>query len=790
MYLRHCLLLLFCLVLLPTNRGQAEAFYIENYNIRVSVNQDASLDIVETINVVFNQERHGVFRTIPIFYPIQSISQNEEQAKRRYRAGESDRIFVRNVRVEGHKSRTEMEGNNLKIIIGSEDTKVSGKQQYIISYKVLNAINFFSDHSEIYYDLIGTEWEVPIQNATFSVKWYSPLPADPRFFVATGQSGAKGNQTTSGIRNQQSLEGTLSHPLRPREGLTIGVYFPKGFLDDKPLTAAELADAFYIKNQQIAVQVNAEGVSEVSETYTFQALKPIKVCRNIEAAIYHQMPNPANLLGGTYQYLIDNISSESNTPSQAEGTRACFELDPKVESRASIHYKMYGNVRDGKYYFPSPNAFGEPTEQASFSFKLPDGAPAENFTFIPAIGSTTTTGGFPQKLLSETQPNGTFKTSTSGDLLLNNDFLNIDINVPKQYFTGSSSLDARLWWRNNGMLLLPLLLIGGLWKIWQRWGKEEEFTKMVHYYPPTELCPAEAGILIDDKLHDRDLIALIPHWGAQGHLKMREIENSAIMGLIKSKDYEFTLVKPLPPNTPAYQRTIFNGIFGGAACEGETVMLSSLKNKFYRAMQTARSQLEGQINQRSFYMPNTRGGAMAMLILGGIIAALGGIFSIITFTGNFNSTFFSTDLGAGLTLTGIAAVIISRYMPKKAPIGLEAYKKLVGFKMFIEDAELSRLETFLRDDPHYFDKTLPYAIVFDLADKWADKFKSLSVPPPDWYSGTAPYNTYGFMRSFDNSMRQMGEAFTSTPGQSGGSGFGGSGGASGGGFGGGGGGSW
>lgn len=130
-------------------------------------------------------------------------------------------------------------------------------------------------------------------------------------------------------------------------------------------------------------------------------------------------------------------------------------------------------------------------------------------------------------------------------------------------------------------------------------------------------------------------------------------------------------------------------------------------------------------------------------------------------------------------------------MPKKAPVGMEAYKKLYGFKMFVEDAEKNRLEAFLREDPHYFDKTLPYAIVFDLTEQWANKFKDLTVPPPEWYSGNRPFVVHHFVNDMDNSMRTMGNTFTSTPpSTSGGSGFGGGGGFSGGGFGGGGGSSW
>ncbi|MBK7885682.1 MAG: hypothetical protein IPJ81_19260 [Chitinophagaceae bacterium] len=63
-----------------------------------------------------------------------------------------------------------------------------------------------------------------------------------------------------------------------------------------------------------------------------------------------------------------------------------------------------------------------------------------------------------------------------------------------------------------------------------------------------------AGYIIDDKLHRRDLTALIPYWGAAGYLQVKELETSALFGIIKSKDYEFTKLKELPENAMAFEK--------------------------------------------------------------------------------------------------------------------------------------------------------------------------------------------------------------------------------------------
>ena len=100
---------------------------------------------------------------------------------------------------------------------------------------------------------------------------------------------------------------------------------------------------------------------------------------------------------------------------------------------------------------------------------------------------------------------------------------------------------------------------------------------------------------------------------------------------------------------------------------------------------------------------------------------------------------------------------------------------------------------FLKQDSHYFDKVLPFAIVFNIADTWKDKLKGLDVQPPNWYVGNYNgFTTAMFLNNLDHSMNEMSKSFYSAPSSSGSSGgsWSGGGGFSGGGFGGGGGGAW
>ena len=62
------------------------------------------------------------------------------------------------------------------------------------------------------------------------------------------------------------------------------------------------------------------------------------------------------------------------------------------------------------------------------------------------------------------------------------------------------------------------------------------------YEPPAGISPAEAGTLLDDTIHPRDITSTIVDLAVRGYIK---IEETADEGLVFThKDYIFHLLKP------------------------------------------------------------------------------------------------------------------------------------------------------------------------------------------------------------------------------------------------------
>jgi uncharacterized membrane protein len=551
-----------------------EYFIISHYDVNVTINKDASLDITEIINAHFTEPRHGIIRKIPYKYKVESLPAGVEKASLPMESGGYNRTIIEDIKVNGWDFDVGSEGDYKVIKIGSADKTVDGEQQYTITYRVLNAINFFKDHSEFYFNLIGNEWATVISAVSFKITLPGNLPDTSNYFVATGATGSRDNDTKANWVSDNTFSGNTTRQLNAYEGLTVGISFPDGYL-----------------------------------------IKP--------------------------------------------------------------DYRFNG-----------------------------------------------------------------------------------------------------IYW-----LLLPLIIFPLMLYLWKRWGKDDEVVVQTEYYPPDNISPGVSGYIIDGRLDRRDLTALVPYWGAGGYLQINETESRSFFGLVKNKEYEFIKLKNLPSTTPSYERTFFNGIFRLS----DNVKLKDLKDVLYTYMNTAKQELKAEINRDDYYVKYSRGLAGVLLVIG-IIIFVAGIMALINFW------YENKWMGTALVASGIIVIIFGSLMSKKTQKGTKLYQKLLGFKEFIKSVEKDRIQEFLKQDANYFDKVLPYAIVFDVADQWKDKLKGLDIPPPTWYHGYyagSNFSTMTFMNSLDNSMRAMTSTFYSTPHSSGSSGgsFGG-GGSSGGGFGGGGGSSW
>lgn len=359
--------------------------------------------------------------------------------------------------------------------------------------------------------------------------------------------------------------------------------------------------------------------------------------------------------------------------------------------------------------------------------------------------------------------------------------MTLAIRLPADYVRRPGKWE--LLWKKYGSMgigsLLFLIISGLFYRTWSKYGKDYPIVRMVQYMPPKELTPSEAGVIIDEKADNVDILCLLPYWAHRGHLIIKRLPKTW-----GKDDHELTKVSNLGPDATPYERIVFDGLFA----DGEKVLISSLENEFYQHLSSAKTSLKTHLNSMGVYYPVSVKLQIYVAVISGILALAGVFIAVVT---------GMVAVGIGLGLAAVLGMIFASLMLKKNEKGVHLYQQVLGFKMFVQAAEKDKLERLLKDDPDYFEKTLPYAMVFGYAKQWSKKFDGLLTEPPKWY--VAPHGMYyhgntfsaaDFGASFDSGVREIQSVFSSTPsGGSGGGSFSG-GGSSGGGFGGGGGGSW
>ncbi len=215
----YLLFLLFFLALTP----RVFAWEIERYENNAVVHEDGITTITETLHVNFGEEQHhGIYRSIPV--------ESQDVLGQRVKT----RLQVRQVTDENGRPwhyKLTLTSWYIVIRIGDADRTLSGKKTYKIVYDVeRGAIRFFKDHDEFFWNLIGTEWEVPIgQNEN-----HIEVPQAASGVKAVAYQGAYGSTTRVQDLQVHGNEITVSSggPLGPREGLTVAVRWNKGLIPE------------------------------------------------------------------------------------------------------------------------------------------------------------------------------------------------------------------------------------------------------------------------------------------------------------------------------------------------------------------------------------------------------------------------------------------------------------------------------------------------------------------------------------------------------------------------------
>ncbi|HEX5429821.1 MAG TPA: DUF2207 domain-containing protein [Patescibacteria group bacterium] len=206
------------LVLWLPVHAQTNSEQVQAIDAKFAINKDASVSVVENIAYNFGSEQHhGIFRDIPYKYSRNGIN---------YNISISD-VSVNDFSENPYEFTSSKTNGNYEIKIGDPDTYVTGVHDYRIRYTVRGAINYFSDHDEFYWNVVGSGWTVPIGGPGADVK----LPPGTVTSQAKASCfwGAIGStQPCLNINTYGDSYSFSSQSVAPGQAFTVVISMPKG----------------------------------------------------------------------------------------------------------------------------------------------------------------------------------------------------------------------------------------------------------------------------------------------------------------------------------------------------------------------------------------------------------------------------------------------------------------------------------------------------------------------------------------------------------------------------------
>jgi hypothetical protein len=191
---------------LPAHAAAGDDERITSYDVDLAVQPDGSMRVRETIAYDFGSStgKHGIEREIDTQQKFD---------------GKHDRQFpVSGVTASPGPVEVTGTGALTTVRIGDPDQTVSGTRTYTVTYTVAAATTRFDDHDELYWNAVGPDWSVPVEDVTVRVSG-AQVTRSQCFAGDPGGTDACGSAEGGSFRQSSLAAGQV---------LTVVTAFPAG----------------------------------------------------------------------------------------------------------------------------------------------------------------------------------------------------------------------------------------------------------------------------------------------------------------------------------------------------------------------------------------------------------------------------------------------------------------------------------------------------------------------------------------------------------------------------------
>jgi uncharacterized membrane protein len=367
------IVVIFLLALSGAWAARARTLVFQHFDAQVQVRADGTIDVTEVMEAQFTGSWQGIYRTIPVEY--------------------TDPEGLNYTLLLDQISATDSNGQKLKLEQNREGRYIKFKiyvpaaedatRTILLHYRVLDAVRFFQDHDELYWNVTGNEWENAIELVTAHIE----LPAGVTGLHAVAYTGVTGSRVEDARVeiSENVVDIRSTRRLGYRQGLTAVVGFDKGFV--RPTSRSVQLMRFLRSNSPLLIPVIAFFV--MLWLWWTRGRDPQR------EAISVQYEPPDKLSPGECGTLVDNDAAMRDI------TATLVDLAVKgyltIEQKEESHLLGLTHSKDYIFHMKKPPAewtAARSHEQEMLSALFDDGASADValstlqnhfYTHLPAI---------------------------------------------------------------------------------------------------------------------------------------------------------------------------------------------------------------------------------------------------------------------------------------------------------------------------------------------------------------------------------------------------------------------
>lgn len=315
-----------------------------------------------------------------------------------------------------------------------------------------------------------------------------------------------------------------------------------------------------------------------------------------------------------------------------------------------------------------------------------------------------------------------YNLSPSATFTIEMEFPKNYLNIPlsKQIIYNIKNLSIYYWIL---IALIPLLITFViLFYLFRKTSKEWLIAKnnLTLELPPSNLSPAAAGLLINNKISSNLIAATLLDLARIGKIKIVD----------HGEYFTFYKISNSAEDLKNFEKILLNKIFGekNISSSMEDIEMRIAKHIFSKKIAQVYLDIYEEVKNKEYFIKNPTSYQNFYKKLGYslfFIGLIGFIFSMIY----ISYIPYVLIIWFSIIISSIFIINISPKLPARTEKGFEETKKWFAFKNFLT---LKKPFAYSYESQNVYEKYLPYAVAFGIEKQWTKRFSKTPFKLPQW----------------------------------------------------------